>query len=103
MRATDYNFETPSIDLSASATGIDSRGRTRSTTTPACATKRDRPSARALRQQEVDARAWSFRGTSYAPGLTPGFKFSLRASAKAAETFDGSYVVTSVRHHARES
>jgi type VI secretion system secreted protein VgrG len=101
---TDYCFETPSIDLSASATGTDPRG-LELYDFPACATKRDRTEALArLRQQEVDAARVVFRGTGYVRSLTPGFKFSLRAVGDGLpETFDGSYVLTSVRHEARES
>src|SRR5262245_33889984 len=101
---TDYCFETPSIDLSASATGVDSRA-LEVYDYPACATKRDRTEALArLRQQEVDAARVVFQGDSFARSLTPGFKFSLRAVGEGLPaTFDGSYVVTSLQHQARES
>ncbi len=101
---TDYCFETPSIDLSASAAGTDSRG-LEIYDYPACATKRERIEALArLRQQEVDAARVVFRGAGYVRGLTPGFRFSLRAVGDGLPpTFDGSYVLTSVCHAARES
>jgi type VI secretion system secreted protein VgrG len=101
---TDYNFETPSLDLAASATGSDSR-KYELYDYPAYATKRDRADALArVRQQEEDATRVLFRGAGYVRSLTPGYKFSLRARGDGVPTtFDGSYVLTAVRHRASES
>jgi type VI secretion system secreted protein VgrG len=101
---TDYCFETPSIDLLASATGADPRGLERYDY-PACAPNRDRSEALArIRQQEVDAARVVFRGAGYVRSLTTGFKFSLQAVGEGvSSTFDGTYVLTTVRHRASES
>ncbi len=100
----DYNFETPSIDLSAQAVGADS-----STYElydyPACAPKRDRTEALVrIRQQQEDAARVRFHGSAYLRSFTPGFKFSLKATGDdVSDAFDGSYVLTSVCHRASES
>jgi type VI secretion system secreted protein VgrG len=101
---TDYNFETPSLDLSASATGTDPR-RLELYDYPACSPKRDRTEALAhIRQQEEDATRVLFRGNGYARSFTSGFKFSMLGQGdRVATTFDGSYVLTAVRHRASES
>ena len=101
---TDYCFETPTIDLLASATGADPRG-LELYDYPACASKRDRSEALArIRQQEVDAARVVFRGASYVRSLTTGCKFSLQAAGESVSTtFDGTYVLTTVRHRATES
>jgi type VI secretion system secreted protein VgrG len=101
---TDYCFETPSLDLAASAIGFDSRG-LELYDYPACAPNRDRTEALArIRQQEVDAARVVFRGTGYVRSLTTGFKFSLRSVGEGVSSgFDGSYVLTSVHHRASES
>src|SRR5262249_48035079 len=100
----DYNFETPTIDLFASATGEDSR-RYERYDYPAGATSRDRIDALArIRQQEQDATRVLFRGHGYARSFTPGFKFSLKATGEdVPDTFDGGYVLTAGGHPARES
>ncbi len=101
---TDYNFETPSLDLMALATGTDARTY-ELYDYPACGTTRNRTEALArLRQQEEDATRVLFRGSGYARSLTSGYKFSLRAVGEDVSTaFDDSYVLTSVRHRASES
>jgi type VI secretion system secreted protein VgrG len=101
---TDYNFETPSLDLAASATGSDPRTY-ELYDYPACAPKRDRTEALArIRQEEEDTTRVLFRGAGYARSLTSGYKFSLRAQGDGVPTtFDGSYVLTGVRHRASES
>jgi type VI secretion system secreted protein VgrG len=101
---TDYNFETPSLDLAASATGSDPR-KYELYDYPACATKRDRTEALAhFRQQEEDASRVLLRGTGYARSLTPGFKCSVKGVGEdVSATFDGEYVITSVTHSAAES
>jgi type VI secretion system secreted protein VgrG len=100
----DYNFETPSIDLSGSASGNDPRAYERYDY-PACAPRRDRTEALArIRQQEEDATRVRFRGCGYARSFAPGFKFRLTGIRdEGAGAFDGSYILTSVRHRASES
>ena len=101
---TDYNFETPSLDLAASATGCDTR-KYELYDYPAYATKRDRTEALAqVRQQEEDVSRVLFRGAGYVRSFTPGYKFSLQAWGAGVEaTFDGTYVLTALRHRASES
>jgi len=101
---TDYNFETPSVDLMGSATGTDSR-KYELYDYPACGTNRGRTESLArLRQEEEDTTRVLFRGASYGRSLTSGYKFSMRATGEdVSSTFDGSYVLTSVRHRASES
>ena len=101
---TDYNFETPSLDLAASATGTDSRTY-ELYDYPAYAFKRDRTESLArVRQQEEDATRVHFRGAGYVRSFMPGYKFSLQAWGDAvAPTFDGSYILTGLRHRASES
>jgi type VI secretion system secreted protein VgrG len=101
---TDYCFETPSIDLLASATGADPRA-LEIYDYPACAPKRDRSETLVrIRQQEIDAARIVFRGHGYVRSLTPGYKFAIRGAGDGVSgTFDGSYVVTAVQHRASES
>jgi type VI secretion system secreted protein VgrG len=101
---TDYNFETPSLDLAASATGTDSR-KYELYDYPAYAVKRDRTESLArVRQQEEDAGRVVFRGGGYLRSFTPGYKFSLQAWGDGVSpTFDGTYVLTGLRHRASES
>src|SRR5262245_13458427 len=100
---TDYDFETPTLDLSAEATGSDPRGYEHYDY-PAGATVRARTERLARIRQEVeDAGRMRFRGHGYARSFTPGCRFTLRAAGDVPATFDGSYVLTSVRHRASES
>jgi type VI secretion system secreted protein VgrG len=101
---TDYNFEKPSLEVSASAAGADPRP-FELYDYPAGSPSRDRVEKLArVRQQEEDATRVLFRGTGYARSLTPGYKMTLRGVGDGvSSTFDGSYVLTSVRHRASES
>jgi type VI secretion system secreted protein VgrG len=102
--ATDYNFETPSLDLSASATGSDPRGY-EIYDFPTGAMTRDRSDRLVrARQQEEDASRIVFRGSGYARSFTPGFQFTMRAQGQnGGTTFDGRYLLTGVHHRASES
>jgi type VI secretion system secreted protein VgrG len=101
---TDYYFETPTLDLTAEATGTDRRGY-ELYDYPAGATRRSRTEQLArLRQQAEDGTRVLFRGHSFARSLTPGFKVTLRGVGEGiSPTFDGSYVLTGVSHRASES
>ena len=105
--ATDYNFETPSLDLLGSATGKDARkyelyDYPGAGGSPA---KRDRIEQLVkVRQQEEDATRVSFAGGSFCRGLTPGYLFDLSGVGEGSVAhFDGKYLVTSVRHAASEA
>jgi type VI secretion system secreted protein VgrG len=105
--STDYNFETPSLDLMAKATGTDTRkyelyDYPGAGGSPA---KRERLEALVrIRQQEEDATRVTCAGGSYCRSLTPGYLFDLEGvGAGAVSRFDGTYLVTSVRHHASEA
>jgi type VI secretion system secreted protein VgrG len=102
--ATDYNFETPSLDLSASATGNDPRGY-EIYDFPTGAMTRDRSDRLVrARQQEEDASRIVFRGTGYARSFCPGFQFTMRAQGQnGGASFDGRYLLTGVHHRASES
>src|SRR5262249_24155328 len=57
-----------------------------------------------MREEEEDASRVLFRGNGYARSFTSGFKFSMLGQGdRVATTFDGSYVLTAVRHRASES
>ena len=101
---TDYNFETPSLDLIASATGNDSN-HFEQYDYPAGAANRGRTEALArVRQQEEDATRVLCRGNGHARSFTTGYKFTMRAAGDGIPaTFDGSYVLTRVQHQASES
>jgi type VI secretion system secreted protein VgrG len=101
---TDYDFEKPSLDLAANATGSDQR-KYELYDYPAGGTTRDRTQSLArLRQEEEDTSRVVFRGHGYVRSFTPGFKFSLASvGVGVGSTYDGSYVLTSLRHHASES
>jgi type VI secretion system secreted protein VgrG len=105
--ATDYNFETPSLDLLGSATGKDARkyelyDYPGAGGSPA---KRDRIEQLVkVRQQEEDATRVSFAGGSFCRGLTPGYLFDLSGVGEGSVAhFDGKYLVTCVRHEASEA
>jgi type VI secretion system secreted protein VgrG len=99
---TDYCFETPKIDLMASASGADTRG-LEFYDYPACAADRDHTEALArIRQQEIDTDRVVFHGEGFVRSFTPGCKFTLR-SVGATTAFDGAYVLTGVQHTANES
>jgi type VI secretion system secreted protein VgrG len=101
---TDYNFKTPSLDLSASATGADPRPY-ELYDYPACGPTRSRTEALVrIRQQEEDATRVRFGGAGFVRSFSPGWKFTLRAHGDGVSaTFDGNYVLTAVRHRAKES
>jgi type VI secretion system secreted protein VgrG len=101
---TDYCFETPTLDLSAEATGADRRGY-ELYDYPAGATRRTRTEQLArLRQQAEDGTRLLFRGRGFARSFAPGFRFTMRGVGdRVSPTFDGAYVLTGVRHRATES
>jgi type VI secretion system secreted protein VgrG len=76
---TDFAFEKPSLDLSASATGADSRAYEIYDYPAGGTTRRCTERLVRIRQQEKDATRVLFRGKSYARSLRPGFKFTMRA------------------------
>jgi type VI secretion system secreted protein VgrG len=100
---TDYNFEKPSLDLAAHATGGDPH-KYEIYDYPAGGETRDRTESLArLRQEEEDARRIVFRGHGFVRSFTPGFKFSLTSvGSGVSSTFDGGYVLSTIHHHASE-
>ncbi len=105
--STDYNFETPSLDLMSKAKGKDPRPYEHYDYPGAGGSpiKRDRLDHLVrIRQQEEDTARVEFEGGSYTRGLTPGYTFTLAGVGEGAVShFDGTYLVTAVRHRASES
>jgi type VI secretion system secreted protein VgrG len=105
--ATDYNFETPSLDLANSATGKDQRKYELYDypATGGAPAKRDEVDRIVkVRQQEEDTLRVVFDGGSYCRSLTPGYTAELRGVGEGSvDAFDGNYLLTSVSHRANES
>jgi type VI secretion system secreted protein VgrG len=105
--ATDYNMETPALDLLESATGKDKRKFELYDypATGGAPAKRDEVARIVkVRQQEEDTMRVVFDGGSSARSLTPGYTFDLRGVGEGTvDTFDGKYLLTSVSHRAAES
>jgi len=105
--ATDYNFETPSLDLMSKATGTDARKYELYDFPGAGGSPAKRERLEQLvkvRQQEEDATRVAFEGGGYCRGLTPGYLFDLSGVGTGnIAHFDGKYLVTAVRHHATEA
>ncbi len=101
---TDYNFETPSSSLFAS---VDSRSRDAGNTRweifdyPGEYEKRDQgDSLVKLRMEEEETSRLVAAGESSCRSFMPGFKFELSGHPRNDQ--NGSYVLTSVTHSARE-
>jgi type VI secretion system secreted protein VgrG len=105
--ATDYNMETPSLDLLSSATGKDQRKYELYDypATGGAPAKRDEVDRIVrVRQQEEDTLRVVFDGGSSARSLTPGYTFELQGVGEGkVDTFDGTYLLTAVTHRAAES
>jgi type VI secretion system secreted protein VgrG len=104
---TDYNFEKPTISLAATATGKDSRQYETYDVPgfPGENAQRDQLERFArIRQQESDTGRIVYTGVGYRRSFTAGYRFDLRADPPASpnKSFNGTYVLTAVRHHARE-
>jgi type VI secretion system secreted protein VgrG len=103
--ATDYNFETPSLDLSATASGRDEREYELYDFPGAAGSPAKRERVEQLvrvRAQEQDATRIASRGRGYCRTFGSGYTFELRGVGKLS-AFDGKYLLTSVHHRASES
>jgi type VI secretion system secreted protein VgrG len=104
--ATDYNMETPSLDLMASAAGGDAR-KYELYDFPAAGgspVARDRIEHLVrVRQEEEDASRIVFDGAGYCRTLMPGYTIEIAGAGEGGvSTFDGKYLLTDVRHHMTE-
>jgi type VI secretion system secreted protein VgrG len=102
--ATDYNFETPSLSLMASASSADRSANQKLEVYDYPAGDKKRPPIERivkLRQGEEDRSVRTYGGESYARGITPGYRIDLEGVGNS--DFDGTYVVTQVSHTMHES
>ncbi len=98
---TDYNFETPSVDLGASADGKDSYGYEVYDYPGEYVKRAEGERLARVRQEEEDASRVRFQGHGFCRAFTPGYKFDL--AEHPSKPFNSSYLLTSVQHEATES
>jgi type VI secretion system secreted protein VgrG len=102
---TDYNYEDPSLDLGVSTTtsmAVGGNERFEVFDYPGDYTALQAGSDIAtLRMEAEEAACQLIQGSGTCTGFTPGYKFDLRGHYR--ESFDGTYLITSVTHHVSQS
>jgi type VI secretion system secreted protein VgrG len=97
---SDYNFEKPSLDLTATAEGSDASKYEVYDYPGEYEGRNEGDRLARIRQEEEDFPRVLFRGSGICPTFTSGYRFDL--SRHPVARFDGTYVLTSVTHDARE-
>jgi len=92
----DFNFEQPTLDLTAAVSGQDER-KLEVYDYPGEYVKRDRGEQLVgIRMEEQETPQYQVVGSSFCRGFIPGFRFGLRDHYR--RDFNKSYVITSVYH-----